>query len=130
MVDLNIFGNDTVFHHVGLAVRSIKDVISDEIEIVADEIQRVSVGFVRLGKVIIELIEPLNERSPVNSNIKTGKRLVHLCFQVGDLDKAIKEGRKHGFHCIAKPVPAKAFKNKKIAWVYSKTYGLIELLEK
>ena len=130
MVDINIFGNDTVFHHVGLAVQSIKDVIGDETEIVADDIQRVSVAFIQMGKIMIELIEPLNELSPVNSSIEKGMRLVHLCFQVDDLDKAIEEGRKRGFHRIAKSVPAKALKNKRIAWVFSKTYGLIELLEK
>ena len=42
---------------------------------------------------------------------------------------AVKEGRANGFHCIEKPAPAKAFDGKKICWLFSKTYGLVELLE-
>lgn len=130
MLELNVFGEDAVFDHIGLALESIKDVFGDKLEIVSDDIQKVSVAFVKMAGITVELIEPLSENSPVNSSLKNDQRLVHLCFQVSDIGDAIKKGRKNGFHCIAKPVPAKAFKNKKIAWLYSKTYGLVELLEK
>ncbi len=111
-------------------MESIKDVFSDKLEIVSDDIQNVSVAFIKMAGIKVELIEPLNENSPVNSNLKKGQRLVHLCFSVSDIGDAIKKGRTNGFHCIARPVPAKAFKNKRIAWLFSTTYGLVELLEK
>ena len=111
-------------------MESIKDVYGDDLEIVSDDIQNVSVAFIKMAGITVELIEPLNENSPINSSLKKGQRLMHLCFQVPDIGDAIKKGRENGFHCIAKPVPAKAFKNKRIAWLFSKTYGLVELLEK
>ncbi len=130
MLELNVFGEDAVFDHIGLALESIKDVFGDKLEIVSDDIQNVSVAFIKWGGIKVELIEPLNEDSPIIPSLKKGQRLVHLCFRVSDIDDAIKKGRKNGFHCIAKSVPAKAFKNKRITWLFSKTYGLIELLEK
>lgn len=78
----------------------------------------------------IELVEPLNRGSPVTNMLKKGQSLYHLCFQVKDIRQAIEAAGEGGFHCIAKPSPARAFKDKRIAWLFSKTYGLIELLER
>lgn len=129
MLELNMFGDAAVFDHVGLAVKSIKNVVSNNLEIVSDEIQKVSVAFIKINCIKIELIEPLGENTPITSNLERGQHLVHLCFRVRDIDVAIRKGRENGFHCIAKPVPAKVFMGKKITWLFSRTYGLIELVE-
>ena len=129
ILELNLFGKGATFNHLGVAVKSIKDIVSDELMIVSDEVQKVAVAFINLSGIKIELIEPLDENSPISSSLKEGRQLIHLCFQVPDLDIAIKQGRENSFHCIAKPVTARAFKNKRIVWLFSRTYGLIELLE-
>lgn len=131
MLELNFFGDGAVFDHVGLAVRSIENTldIADKIDVVSDSIQKVSVGFVQMNGLTVELIEPLGQDTPVALSLKKGQQLVHLCFRVPDMAAAIEKGRQNGFHCIAKPVPAIAFNNRKIAWLFSRTYGLIELLE-
>lgn len=129
MLDVNLFGDGAVFDHVGIAVNSIRDMIPEGAQITPDETQRVSVAFVETHGIRLEFIEPLGEHAPIASSLEKGHKLVHLCFRVPELALAIESGRKNGFHCIAKPVPAKAFDDRKIAWLFSRTYGLIELLE-
>jgi methylmalonyl-CoA/ethylmalonyl-CoA epimerase len=125
---VNFFGEDAEFEHAGIAVRSINDSV-DGTEKTEDPIQRVNVAFMYLNNFKIELIEPITEKSPVTKILDKGQSLYHLCFRVPDINKAIETARKHGFHCIARPVPAKAFNDNKVAWVFSKVYGLFELIE-
>jgi methylmalonyl-CoA/ethylmalonyl-CoA epimerase len=127
--ELNFFGDDARFHHIGMAVPSIREVSPDS-RITKDEIQNVFVSFVSLNGVNIELIEPEGTDSPILLSLKKGIKLVHICYEVDDIEEALKECRKHRFHCIARPQPAAAFNNNKIAWIYSRHYGLFELLEK
>lgn len=131
MLELNLLGDDAVFDHVGLAVHSIEAALGAgrEVDIFSDDIQKVSVAFIQMNGVSIELIEPLGEKTPVALSLKKGQQLVHLCFRVPDIEAAIQKGRENGFHCIARPVPAVAFNNRKIAWLFSRTYGLVEILE-
>lgn len=128
MVELNFFGEYTKFDHIGIAVRSIKEVDPFS-EIVTDPIQKVSVAFVLVNGIKIELIEPYGDNSPITESLKKGVKFLHLCYTVCDIEMAIKECRKHGFHCITRPMSAVAFNDRKIAWVYSNKYGLFELLE-
>jgi methylmalonyl-CoA/ethylmalonyl-CoA epimerase len=125
----NFFGEEAVFEHVGVAVSSIRVAGQDRLETVADETQQVSVAFINLHGIQLELIEPLTMTSPISQNLRQGQKVVHLCFRVPALEHAIIRARQHGFHCIAQPVPAAAFDQRKIAWLFSQTYGLIELLE-
>lgn len=127
MIELNFFGKDARFHHIGLVVKSIKD-INPLAEIITDSIQRVRVAFVLLNGIKLELIEPYGDNSPVIESLKRKVKFLHMCYTVHDIEEVIKECRKYGFTCIAEPVPAAAFDNK-IAWVYSNEYGLFELLE-
>ena len=122
------FGDGAEFEHAGIAVRSISDAAKDA-EKTEDPIQRVNVAFIYINNFKIELIEPITEKSPVTKILNKGQSLYHLCFKVPDIRKALETARKHGFHCIARPVPAKAFNDKKVAWVFSKVYGLFEFIE-
>jgi methylmalonyl-CoA/ethylmalonyl-CoA epimerase len=124
------FGEHSAFHHVGVAVRSIADSIGAEAPLVHDAVQRVLVAFVNMNGVRVELIEPADPASPVAAAVERGQPLVHLCFEVADLERALAVGREAGFHKVAAPVPAPAFDGRRIAWVYSRTYGLVELLER
>lgn len=126
---VNFFGDDAEFHHVGLAVNSI-DKAYEGLEKFEDNRQKVTVSFIDLNNLIIELIEPLGDESPVKHILEKNQKLYHACYAVPDIEHAIKISRENGFHCIAPPVPATAFDNKKIAWVYSKVFGLFELVEK
>jgi len=128
MIDCNFFGDGAKLHHLGIAVRSIEEV-SPSSETITDPIQKVTVAFVRVNGITFELIEPCGDHSPITRSLENGVKLLHVCYSVPDLEMVIKACRKHGFHCIERPVPAVAFDDRKIAWVYSSQYGLFELLE-
>jgi methylmalonyl-CoA/ethylmalonyl-CoA epimerase len=125
---LEVFGRGAKLHHVGIAVRSLGD-LGVEDKAVNDPLQRVSVAFVDIHGTLFELIEPSGEHSPIQRSLESGQRLMHVCYTVPDLSAALTEGRRHGFHRIRQSVPAVAFAGRKIAWVFSSTYGLVELLE-
>ena len=128
MKTVNFFGRDAEFHHVGIAVKAIDDLVKGA-EKTTDQIQNVNVAFVNINNLKVELVEPLNEASPVVNILKKQQGAYHLCFKVKNIKKAMDTARKYGFHCIAKPMPAWAFGEKKIAWLFSRAYGLVELLE-
>jgi methylmalonyl-CoA/ethylmalonyl-CoA epimerase len=125
---LNAFGDGAAFHHVGIGVGSIEKVSPDAV-VSEDPIQKVKVAFVELNGATIELVEPLGDDSPVCRSIREGVKLLHLCYTVPDIELALQRSRTLGFRCIQSPVPAVAFNNCRIAWVFSLDYGLVELLE-
>jgi len=127
--NLDFLGGNAKFDHIGIAVSSIDGVLKNTKK-TEDPIQKVYIAFTKLCNFKLELVEPLGESSPVSNIIKKGQSLYHICFKVKDMQAAITAARKNGFNCIASPVPAVAFNNKKIAWLFSRTFGLIELLEK
>ncbi len=128
MKDVDILGEGAEFSHVGIATRRISGHLVDGK--VFDPLQNVSVGFSRLHGCPVELIEPADELSPVNEILKKGLGAYHLCFRVPDLEKAIQSAKKNGCVCFAKPVEAAAFGQKKVSWLYSKDFGILELIEK
>lgn len=111
-------------HHLGLAVSS----IDEDLDKTCDPLQKVTVAFIDLNGVKIELVKPEGKNSPAKNFI--GKGIYHLCFQVEDIRKCLAYAEKNGFKLIAPPVSAKAFDGRKIAWLISAKYGLIELLQK
>jgi len=125
---LACFGAGARFHHVGLGVASIA-AICPEADKHSEATQRVTLAFVELDGVNVELLEPLGESSPIARSVREGPRLLHLCYEVPDLEAALVACREHGFHRLGPPVPTSAFPGRKLAWVYSKRLGLFELLE-
>lgn len=98
-----------------------------------DPIQRVRVSFLTAGKADfaeVELIAPLGEDSPVRGLLgKGGASGYHLCFETTDLDGALAHARAHGCMLVSGPVPAVAFAGRRIAWLYTPTRQLFELVE-
>jgi len=127
-------------HHVGVAVASIKDALPVHRavfghELLAgpfeDPIQRVSVCFVgsgRPGDLLVELVEPAAERSPVGAVLARGIGAYHVCYEVDEVDAALAHARARGCVVVATPVPAVAFGGRRIAWFYTPTRQLVELL--
>src|SRR4051812_35154741 len=72
MVDGSFFGEHARFHHVGLAVRSIEDVMPTGAEIVLEPNQGVRLAFMRLHGITIELLEPAGEDSPISASLQKG----------------------------------------------------------
>ena len=128
-MNINPLGPDATLHHVGLVVASINAVAPDD-EVFFDPVQKVNVAFISLQGMPVELIEPQGEDSPVMQSLHKGTKLVHFAYECDDLEATIELCAKDGFRCIAKPVPAVAFEQRKIAWVFHRVFGLFELIER
>lgn len=129
-------------HHVGVAVPDLEQaaafyvaafgfrVVSGPIE---DPIQKVKAYFLAEAErdlAHLELISPLDEDSPVNRYLSKGIGAYHVCYEVGEIAKALAELRGKGCLVISKPVPAVAYAGRKIAWCFTPTNQLLELLER
>lgn len=128
MTTRSLFGPGARFHHVGLAVNSIR-AVSPASEPSVERTQGVSLAFESIDGVTVELLEPFGDRSPILRNLRAGVKLLHLCFEVPDLDAALAAGKTAGFHRISRPVETEVFPGRRVVWVHSPDYGLIELLE-
>ena len=128
MLEYSFFGPDAAFHHIGLAVHSIR-AVSPSSQLMANELEGVSMAFLRLSGITIELLEPLGDSSPVRNSLRAGIKLLHICYEVPELGEAIAHCRPAGFHCLGKLKPSPAFGGRRVAWVFSKQFGLFELLE-
>lgn len=126
-------------HHVGMAVSSIAEHaehyrralgISLTSEIIDDELQKVRVAFAQVGDgVFIEFVEPLSDDSPISNLLKRGGGLYHSCYVVPDIEAAIEQVRQAGGVIVSGPMPARAFDNRRIAFVYTPGRSLVEFLE-
>ena len=98
-----------------------------------DPIQKVSVNFLTTSNdniAEIELIAPLSEDSPITSTLaKGGNSSYHLCFETSDIDKALIHAKANGCIVVSPPVPAVAFDGRRIAWIYTRSRQLFELVE-
>lgn len=126
--DVDLFGPGARLDHVGMAVKSIEKTMPGA-PIVTDPVQKVRVTLVRLHGTPIELVEPTAPDSPVVHTLGQGRAVYHLCFQVPDLEASLARALDRGFVKVSGPVPAVAFEGKRIVWLLSKTYGLVELVE-
>ena len=125
---LDFFGPKARFHHVGMGVHSIEEAVAG-LETMEDPIQRVTIGFVDLSGLTVELIEPNSEESPIDASLKKGTKLLHVCIEVPSIEDALEHCKKHGFRRISEEAPANAFEGRRIVWVFSTKFGLVELLE-
>lgn len=79
---------------------------------------------------LVELLSPADDKSPVVQILeKNGVTPYHICYSVDDLEEAIKSLRKLRYMVVSKPKPACAIENRRVAFLYHKDMGLIELVE-
>jgi methylmalonyl-CoA/ethylmalonyl-CoA epimerase len=128
-------------HHVGVVVNSVVDsgkLYAEQLGMralgpaVHDPLQRVIVQFwAQEGdSTSVELIEPVGEDSPVAAFLGKGGGMAHLCYEVDDLDRTLKDVQHKGAILISGPVPAAAFEQRRIAFVLLRGIGITEYLEK
>jgi methylmalonyl-CoA/ethylmalonyl-CoA epimerase len=135
-------GLDFKLLHVGVAVPSLESttellsslfrykVVSGPFE---DPIQKVTVNFLAQSEsdvAVIELIAPTSEDSPVRSMLAKGSGgAYHLCFETNDIEAALAHARENGCIILSPPVPAVAYEGRRIAWIYTTSRQLFELVE-
>lgn len=98
---------------------------------VTDDIQQIEIVLMQRGtEPLIELIRPLSETVPAGTWLKRIKAgAYHTCFETDDLQASIAALRRSGVARVYGPVPAIAFENRRVAFLWGRVTGLIELLE-
>lgn len=127
--------------HLGLVVEDIEKYFNEFLmpvlgiqelsEIYTDYNQLSKVAFVKTANECrIELIEPLNEDSPVSQALKKKKgALHHMCFIAEDFEEDIKRLQENKCLMISPPKPAVAFNNRRVVFFFTPTYEVIEIVE-
>ena len=129
-----------VFHHVGNAVRDLSRAIPVYRNLFGyvlvsgpfdDPLLNVSVCFLSRGEgdPAIELVAPLGPNSPIDRTLKKGGGPYHICYQVADINAAIRHLTEQGSFLLSGPVPAVAFEMREIAWVMTEADLLVELVQ-
>jgi methylmalonyl-CoA/ethylmalonyl-CoA epimerase len=95
------------------------------------EAQGVRLGFVQLGEMRIELLEPTRPDSPIGRFLQQkGPGLHHVCFEVENLDERLRELEARGVRLIDREPRCGAGKHR-IAFIHPSSTGgvLVELSE-
>lgn len=130
--------NMLTFDHIGIACRDIDKTKAfylamgyEASPVVEDPIQHVRISFLsKTGVPKLELLEPLDDQSPVARTLATtGVSPYHFCYTVEDIEEVIAQLRYQRFLLVTGPVPAYAMENRRIAFLFQKNTGLIELVE-
>jgi methylmalonyl-CoA/ethylmalonyl-CoA epimerase len=125
------------FHHIGLACRDLAVDRRDheflgyvaEGDVFEDPLQRIRGLFMTLGGMRIELLQALDEASPLRSFLRRGVKIYHECFLCPDFDRSLAALQLHRARLAGEPKPAIAFQNRRIAFVLLPSQTLIELIE-
>lgn len=126
-------------HHIGIVTDSVDEkakLMQEQLGFkltsppVVDPLQHVRLAFVDTNTdVAIELIEPVDDASPVASFLAKGGGLNHLCYAVEDLEHEIDRLHQAGAVVVSEPKPAVAFQGRRVAFLYTGDRQLVELLE-
>lgn len=123
-------------HHIGRVVKDIKKELeyyrslgfSCREDILIDGYQKVRVGLVEIGQgVLLELLEPLGENSPIVNFLAKGGGLHHICYRTDDFDKK-QETLKPSGTILGKPTSS-VFNGRRVFFFYSHRHELMEFIE-
>ena len=125
-------------HHIGLVTKNVAKCVKlyealgyTKAKLVHDPAQMASIALMqRAREPMIEQIAPENEQSPAYKwleRIKAGP--YHTCYESPSLSQDIEFMRELGFGLIMDPIPAVAFDNRRVTFLWSSLAGLVELLE-
>ncbi len=126
--------------HIGVAVTDLDEARKIFVDILGLEFieektvpdRGVKIAFLETGNTKVELLEGIGENSPVSRFIeKNGPGIHHLCFEVEDISRVMKEIAAEGLQLIDKE-PRTGAEGKMVAFLHPKSTSrvLIELIEK
>ncbi len=133
-------GRLEAIHHIGIAVPNLEEAKRTFCEVLGlrciDEKtlpeRGVRVAFLSTGNTTVELLEGIGETSTVTKFIEQrGPGIHHLCFEVDDINRVMKELAAGGMRLIDER-PRPGAEGKPVAFLHPKSTGgvLIELIEK
>lgn len=126
--------------HIGIAVKDLEQVLPYYTETLGcplmkvEEVegQKVKVAFLDAGNIKIELLEPMNEDSPIHKFIeKKGEGIHHIAFGVEGIEERMDELRKNGVQLLSEE-PKPGAGGAMVAFLHPKSsHGVLyELCEK
>ena len=128
-------------YHVAIAVKDLEQVEKiyetalglkvEHREVVEEQGVRTSMLVPEKGGTAIELLEPLDDSSPISKFLeKRGEGIHHICFQVDDIESALARLKARGVRLIDESPRPGAY-NSKVAFIHPKAANgvLIELAE-
>ena len=128
-----------VIDHIGIVVKSIEEGISywekvfgykQMTEIVVNTKQKVKVVFLtKENSLVVKLIEPTDETSPIYRIARKGGGLHHLAFRCKEINDEITRLKSLGLRVITNPEPGEAFENNQIAFLLGDQTLNIELID-
>jgi len=125
-------------HHIGYAVRDIGTSAAEFeklgyrkcSEVTEDTGRNVCIQFMEKDGYMIELVAPLNDTSHLCTILKkAGSSPYHFCYMVENIGSEIDNLLNNGYILVEKPCMAPAVGNGKVAFLYHKDIGILELLE-
>jgi methylmalonyl-CoA/ethylmalonyl-CoA epimerase len=126
------------FDHVGIAVKSIDQVLTiytriGDFELRRTEVagQKAKIAMLRAGETSVELLEPTSEDSSLAKFLREkGEGLHHIAFAVDDIEGAMKELSGQGFRFIYDK-PAEGKFGSRVNFIHPKSAGgvLVELTQ-
>lgn len=141
MSNQNLHKNDNIkkIAHIGIAVKNLdealtfyRDVLQMSVEAIEEvNTEKVKVAFLKVGETHIELLEPLDETSPIQAFInKRGEGIHHIALEVDDIKKRLADMRDNGIKLINEE-PKDGAGNAQIAFLHPKSTNgvLYELCE-
>lgn len=125
--------------HIGIAVQNLDlalpfytDILKLELEAIESvQSENVKVAFLKIGDTHLELLEPLDESSPIQSFInKRGEGIHHIALEVDSVSKRLKDMRENGIKLINEE-PKSGAGGAQIAFLHPKSTNgvLYELCE-
>ena len=123
-------GGETFFFRIEEHYKKIFG-LKESSKLIVDPNQKVKILFLKNPNESIEyeLVEPLDEYSPVYNTVRKKNSLNHICYEVESINNSIKQLQDDGNVLISGPVDAVAFDHRKIAFFYTREHMIIELLE-
>ena len=124
------------FHHIGYLVNNFNSAINDfkkfnykkKNTVITDKNLKVQIQFLINGNNIIELVKPYKRNFGLLNILKKKNYAYHFAYKVKNLEKTLIKLKKN-FKIIVYPVSAKAFNNKKVAFLKMKNDFIIELIQ-
>ena len=124
------------FHHIGYLVNNFNSAINDfkkfnykkKNTVITDKNLKVQIQFLINGNNIIELVKPFKKNYGLLSILRKKNYAYHFAYKVKNLEKTLIKLKKN-FKIIVYPVSAKAFNNKKVAFLKMKNGFIIELIQ-
>lgn len=130
----------TKVHHIGIAVKDIEKSLEVYQDLLGLELegqhevpeQKVLTAFFPVGETHLELIQPTKGNVGVSKFIdKRGEGVHHICFEVEDIEAALKGLKERGARLIDEKPREMEGGKKKMAFLHPKSTGgvLIELYQ-